>query len=106
MSKSRKLYTKEFKIEAVKLTKELTGSQVAKDLGISENSLSNWKKELKSDPANSFPGNGKLKPQAEAMRRLKKENETLPHERDILKKAIAIFCKELQITSTNSLNST
>jgi len=45
MSKKRKFYTKEFKIESVKLTNALTATQVSKDLGISENSLSNWKKE-------------------------------------------------------------
>jgi transposase len=93
MSKKRKVYTKEFKIEAIKLTNEIPASQVSKDLGISENSLSNWKKQLKSEPLNSFPGNGKLKPHDEELRRLKKENDTLRQERDILKKAIAIFSK-------------
>jgi len=89
----RRKFDKEFKQEAVKLAEEIPLTHVSRDLGINPNVLSNWKKELKSDPLNSFPGNGKLKPQDEELRRLKKENETLRQERDILKKAIAFFSK-------------
>ena len=91
MSKKRKVYTKEFKVEAVKLTKTIPSAQVARDLGVSENSLSNWKNKLNSDPTNSFPGHGKLKPADEELRKLKRENEILRQEREILKKALAIF---------------
>jgi len=46
------------------------------------------------DGEHAFPGKGRLKPQDEELRRLKRENERLRRERDILKKAVAIFSKD------------
>ena len=88
-----KRYDKEFKIEAVRLASEQGNTQagIERDLGISQGIISRWKSQLQKDGEHAFPGKGRLKPEDEAMRRLKRENERLRRERDILKKAVAIF---------------
>jgi transposase len=88
--------TKEFKIEAVRLASEPgnTQSQIERDLGISQGIISRWKRELRKDGDQAFPGKGRLKPDDDDMRRLKRENERLRRERDILKKAVAIFSED------------
>jgi transposase len=86
-------YDLEFKLEAVRLGSEpgVTNRDVERRLGIGQGVLSRWKKELKRDGQQAFPGKGHLKPDDEQLRRLKRENERLRRERDILKKAVAIF---------------
>jgi transposase len=49
-----------------------------------------------ADNSQAFPGKGHLKPDEEELRRLRRENELLRQERDILKKATAFFAKESQ----------
>jgi transposase len=91
-----KRYDKEFKIEAVRLASEPgnTQAQIQRDLGIGQGVISRWKRELKLDGEQAFPGKGNFKPQDEELRRLKRENEKLRRERDILKKAVAIFSED------------
>jgi transposase len=48
---------------------------------------------LSQDNDNAFPGTGHLKPADEELRRLKRQLEDVTEERDILKKALAIFSK-------------
>jgi transposase len=98
MEKQRKKYTREFKVEAVRLIagQDMTIAQVSKDLGINPGLLGRWKKELQSDASQAFPGKGHLKPEEEELRRLRRENALLRQERDILKKATAFFAKESQ----------
>lgn len=95
MARKRRQYTREFKVEAVKLVTEggLTIAQVARDLDISQSVLQRWKRQFATDPVYAFPGQGHLKPEAEELRQLRLENARLRQERDILKKAIAI-CSE------------
>lgn len=91
----RRKYDKQFKDEAVRLVtvggRRVT--DVARSLGIHENLLHTWKRKHKEDPTGSFPGKGHLKPQEEELRRLQRENANLKEEREILKKALAIFSK-------------
>jgi transposase len=68
-----------------------TQAKIERDLGVSQGIISRWKRELLSDGEQAFPGKGRLKPEDEQLRRLKRENERLRRERDILKKAVAIF---------------
>ena len=86
-------YDLEFKLEAVRMASEpgVTNGVVEKRLGIGQGVLSRWKRQLKNDGAQAFPGKGHLKPEDEKLRLLKRENERLRRERDILKKAVAIF---------------
>lgn len=93
--RERKKFDKEFITAAVKLVveggKDVT--KTAEDLGIDKSLLYRWKREYLTDKENAFPGKGHLKPLEEENRRLKKELYDVTEERDILKKAIAIFSK-------------
>ena len=93
--RKRKTYDKEFKLDAVRLIVEEGRSvaSVARDLGVNENSLHHWKKKYAEAGKEAFPGHGKLKPEDEELRRLKRELQIAREERDILKKAIAFFAK-------------
>jgi transposase len=62
-------------------------------LGIHVNLIYNWQKQLLEDSEYAFPGHGKLKPADEQLRRLQRELADIKEERDILKKALAIFSK-------------
>ena len=86
-------YDKAFKQEAVRLVQmsEKSQRQVAEDLGIATGTLSRWCSEHAINGEQAFVGSGHLQPEAEEMRRLRRENDVLRQERDILKKALAIF---------------
>jgi transposase len=92
----RRKYDREFKVEAVKLViGEGRGvAEVARNLGIHENLLYKWREKYTEDMAHAFPGKGRLKPAEEELRRMKRELADVTQERDILKKALAIFSKE------------
>ena len=92
----RRQYSEEFKKDAVghSLTSEKTVIEVAQDLGIAHSNLRRWRAQYGKNGELAFPGNGKqrLTPQEEEeIRRLKKELYDVKQERDILKKALAIF---------------
>jgi len=94
----KRQYTQEFKKEAVEysLTSGKTIEEVAQDLGISHHNLNRWRTQYRRRGQLAFPGHGKenLTPQEEENRRLKKELQDTTIERDILKKALAIFTKK------------
>ncbi len=98
MGKNRRQYTKEFKTEAVRLIVEEGRriSELARELGIAENLLSRWKKKSAEGKIDPFPGKGRLSPEDDELRQLRRENKRLRMERDILKKAVAIFSEEPQ----------
>ncbi len=89
-------FDKEFKLEAVRLVVEegRPVAEVSRCLGIHENLLHVWKRRYKEDMIDPFPGKGRLRPADDELRRLKKELADVKQERDILKKALAIFSKE------------
>ena len=89
----RKQYSLEFKQEAVRLVTEerMSVAQTARDLGIAENVLHRWKKELSQHGAKAFPGHGQ--PIEAELARLRRENEVLKRERDILKQATIFFAQ-------------
>ena len=93
MTKKNRTYTKEFKIEAVRLyrTSGRTQAEIEDELGISSGCLSRWNKRFGEDGEEAFPGRGCLPPEKEQIRQLERENEILRQERDILKKAVTIF---------------
>ena len=92
----RRKFTREYKLEAVKLIKErgVAVSQASQDLGVHQTQLRQWVKEFAGDSQHSFPGHGQLKPEQAEIARLKREVTKLKAERDILKKAAAYFAKE------------
>ena len=84
----RRRFTREFKVEAVKLVKErgVSVAQAARDLlDVHENVLRKWVKEFGSDPVQAFPGQGQLKPEQQEIERLRREVNKLKAERDILR---------------------
>ena len=96
MASTRKVYTPEFKLAAVKMITEqkLSVAEVARRLGVGENLLHAWKKALATKGVDAFPGSGHLTPLEEENRRLRAENKRLAEERDILKKATAFFAAQ------------
>jgi transposase len=89
----QKTYSPEFKREAVRLA-QTSGkpiAQVARELGISDTSIHQWRKELAARGQDAFPGSGHQTALEEENRRLKRELERVQKERDILKKALVIF---------------
>jgi transposase len=90
MSTVRKSYTEEFKREAVRLAGERGNiAQTARDLGISDTTLQNWKRQLEQQPEQPFPGHGN--PRDPETARLEREVRRLKEENEILKKAVGIF---------------
>jgi transposase len=89
MAKVQKTYTQEFKREAVRLvqTSGKSIAQVARELGISDSSIHQWRKELEEHGAEAFPGSAHQTALEEENRRLKRELERTRQERDILKKS-------------------
>jgi transposase len=100
MGGTRRRFTREFKLEAVRLVNEGNESvtAVAERLGIRPDMLRNWKRQVAGLPPaqkkNVFMGPGKATGQEEELRRLRREVEQLQQERDFLKKAAAYFAKE------------
>lgn len=99
MAGQRRQFTREYKLEAVKLVVEgkQSISEVAHKLGIRPDMLRAWKRQVEGLPRaqqNVFTGHGKGTEQAEELKRLRREVERLEQERDFLKKAAAYFAKE------------
>lgn len=93
MSK-RRTYAKEFKEESVQYLlshPEKTITEVSASLGIRRDLLNRWKLEYEREGNKSFPGNGN--PRDKELFNLKKQLADTQEERDILKKALAIFSK-------------
>jgi transposase-like protein len=95
-SSERRVYTKEFKAEAVALAekREKPTSQIAKDLGINEGMLYRWiqaAREAAGTGTQAFPGHGR--PRDAELARLRKENKSLREANEILKKAAVIFAQ-------------
>ncbi len=92
----RRQFSREFKLEAVKLVKNrgVSVAQAARDLDVHENVLRKWVRELAADPQQAFPGQGVMKPEQAEIERLKRKNAKLRMERDLLKKAAAYFARE------------
>ena len=92
----RKTYTREFKIEAVRLLNAggKNGHEIEADLGIGSGQIYRWRKQLEAEGTEglrAFPGHGR--PRDEELARLRKELAEVKEERDILRKAVAIFSR-------------
>ena len=93
MTLQKRTYLPEFKREAIQLWQSSgkSASAIENELGITPGLLSRWKRKQDKNGQTAFPGKGHLMPEQEKMRQLEKENAILRQERDILKKAVAIF---------------
>ena len=92
----RRKFTREFKLEAVRLIKDrgVSYAQAEQDLDVHQSQLRSWVKKFADDPQHAFPGQGQMKPEPLEIAQLKREVTKLKAERDILKKAAAYFAKE------------
>jgi transposase len=86
----RKKYTKEFKLEAIRMYKnsERPASEIERGLGITSGLLSKWKQIFDKVPRKGevFRGNGKMMDTEARIRHLERENHLLRQDKDILKK--------------------
>lgn len=95
-TKKRKKYTKQFKLDTVKLVieEDYSASEVSTNLGIVTGTVQRWVREYSSQKADAFTGNGRMSPEQEKIKKLEAEVKRLKMEREILKKATAFFVKE------------
>lgn len=87
----RKQYTKEFKLESLKLAEQIGVVKAAQDLGVSKTTLYQWRVAARDEGSDAFRGHGRLTERDEELRRLRHENKVLKQEREILKKATSFF---------------
>ena len=93
MPRTRPIYPEEFRREAVALLKSSgnTVREIARDLGVSEQTLRNWRKQADVDAGRAH---GLSSVEREELGRLRRENRLLREEREILRKAAAFFARE------------
>jgi transposase len=91
-----KSYDKEFKLNVMKLYREgnRSAAQICEEYGVPESTFSGWITQYKKHGADGFPGSGQVKDSEKDALRLKRELEDVRLERDILKKALAIFSQQ------------
>lgn len=92
-NQKRRRFTRDFKIDAIKLVKEggMTPKEVNEHLGLGPQLVQRWMKEYKADSQEAFPGVGQPKSSEKELYALKRKLKRVEEERDILKKALAIF---------------
>ncbi len=93
--KNRRKFSREFKLEAVRkvIVDDRTYTDVGKEIGVSEGVLGRWVREFSDDKQEAFPGKGVRKSKDQEIYELKREIDGIREERDILKKAIAVFSR-------------
>jgi transposase-like protein len=95
--KKRPSYTKEFKLEAVRLLErgDKPAADLARELGIRRNQLYKWQEQISAKGKDAaFPGHGRRAGTEAEVAHLRSENERLREENVILKKAAVYFAKE------------
>jgi transposase len=104
MARQRRSYTREFKVEAVKLITEkgYSVAEAARSLDVGETLLRSWKQTREQGGDQAFPGKGNLPAIEEELRQLRADNKRLQMERDIVTKATAFFAKEALGSSLSS----
>ncbi len=93
MNKQKKHYAPEFKRQAIELleTSGRAASKFERELGITQGLLSRWQRKQAQDGPGAFTGHGRQTSAEEQIRQLKRELAIAKQEREILKKAVAIF---------------
>ena len=96
MGEKYRHFSREFKRDAVQLVTEkgMPVGQVARDLDIHPNLLHLWRRKFLAYGDQAFSGKGRVKPENAEIRRLRKELEKVREQRDIFKKALAVFSKQ------------
>jgi transposase len=95
VGKKRRRFDRAYKVEAVRaaLRGDRPQNEVARDLGINQETLYRWVREFRDDASQSFPGNGRLKDRDRELEQLRREVHRLETENAFLKKVSAYFAK-------------
>ena len=112
MGQEQRKYEKEYKVEAVKLAKEIGGSKAAKELGIPVDTLYGWQKAVREGRLDAGPGSRtpdaamSLAEEVAALRKqvkgLERENRQLKEENEFLAEASAFFAASRRKSTRNS----
>jgi transposase len=96
MEEKHRHFSREFKRDAVQLVTEkgMSVGKVARELDIHPNLLHFWRRRFLAQGDKAFVGKGCVKPEEAEIRGLRKRLEKVKEERDILKKALAVFSKQ------------
>ena len=95
MPKTRPAYPPEFRREAVQMLRAgRTPRELAESLGVSEQTLRNWRRQDQVDRHER--DDGLTSDERDELRRLRRENARLKQERDLLKRATAFFARETE----------
>lgn len=90
----RRVFSREFKLEAVGLMKHRPAAELARELGVPRKRLYKWRDEVNRAGGDAFPGSGVQAGEAGEVARLQRELEALRKEHEFLKKAVRYFAKE------------
>ena len=95
--KARRRFDQQFKVDAVRLSEEggKKVAEVARNLGITRSQLDRWRRDLRASSSvqAAFPGNGNLGADKKEVEELRRELARVKEEREILKKAMAVFSR-------------
>lgn len=96
MVKTRRTFTPEFKLEAVRLSEVSDKGVTAleRELNLSSGQLSHWRRQYLEAGDGAFVGRGQTSNEDTHLRQLRRENARLREERDILKKVLAMYSQE------------
>lgn len=98
MTRERKKYSKEFKMETIRMYEngERSAAEIERELGITNGLLGKWRLELNRQPKKeeAFPGNGRLTDTEAHIRQLEREILQLRQDKDILKKVLTMYSKD------------
>ena len=94
----KKRFTPEYKEEIIKLVTERKKkiSEVARDIGVTPTSIRRWITQYSEYGKDAFPGKGNLRAEDDKIRKLMRDNIDLKEENEILKKAMAIFSRDVK----------
>jgi transposase len=93
--KTRPAYPEQFRREAIELLRAgRTPRELSESLGVSEQTLRNWRRQDQVDRRERH--DGLTSDERDELRRLRRENQRLTQERDLLKRAAAFFAKETE----------
>jgi len=98
MTQERRKYSKEFKLETIRMFEngERSLAEIERELGITKGLIWKWRESLEKQTKKeeAFPGNGKLTETEARIRQLERENALLKQDKEILKKVLVMYSKE------------
>lgn len=96
MTRKRRSYTPEYKLEAASLVldQDYSVPEAARSLGLNENVLRRWVKQLRDERQGTTPSGKALTPEQQRIKELEARIDRLEREKSILKKATALLMSD------------